>query len=238
MPREADVLDMLDAGESLSPPGRALLLARLGGAADDPASLPLGSRDRLILQLRAQLLGDVIEAVDVCPHCHEQTSFELSCASMTESAAHQPEPITVHCDDFTVVCRPLTGRDLLAAAHAGPDGTRGRLIAATVLEARRGAEMVDALALPQVVVDEIARLLVEADPLADVVLSLSCPACHGVWDTSLDIGEFVWRELRDWGRRVLREVHTLARAYGWREPDVLAIPPSRRRVYLEWAANG
>jgi hypothetical protein len=32
---------------------------------------------------------------------------------------------------------------------------------------------------------------------------------------------------------VLREVHILASAYGWREDDILAMSPARRRIYLE-----
>jgi hypothetical protein len=31
----------------------------------------------------------------------------------------------------------------------------------------------------------------------------------------------------------LLEVHALASHYGWTEPDVLALPPARRRAYLE-----
>ena len=237
MATEAEVLEMLDAGETLNPPGRALLLARLGGGTGDAASLPLGMRDRLILNLRAQLLGDTIEAIDSCPHCHERTSFELSCDGLTRTGEQPPDRMTVQAEGFTVICRPLNGRDVLLAADAGPTGARARLIIAAVIEARRRSVPIDAAALSPAVVGEVARCLTAADPLADIVLSLSCPACGEAWDAGFDIGEFVWQELRNWGRRVLREVHTLARAYGWREPDVLAIPPRRRRVYLELAAN-
>jgi hypothetical protein len=31
----------------------------------------------------------------------------------------------------------------------------------------------------------------------------------------------------------LREVHTLAWAYGWREADILAMSPARRQFYIE-----
>ncbi|HEX2516118.1 MAG TPA: phage baseplate protein, partial [Chloroflexota bacterium] len=34
-------------------------------------------------------------------------------------------------------------------------------------------------------------------------------------------------------RRLLREVHTLARAYGWREAEILALPGRRRQTYLD-----
>ncbi len=31
---------------------------------------------------------------------------------------------------------------------------------------------------------------------------------------------------------MLREVHLLARAYGWSEPEILAVPLDRRTAYL------
>jgi hypothetical protein len=41
--------------------------------------------------------------------------------------------------------------------------------------------------------------------------------------------------LTTWVRRLLREVHTLALAYGWREADILNMSARRRRFYLEMA---
>ena len=49
----------------------------------------------------------------------------------------------------------------------------------------------------------------------------------------MDIGEFFWRELTVQAKRLLREVHLLARGYGWREADVLALHPRRRQAYLD-----
>ena len=48
--------------------------------------------------------------------------------------------------------------------------------------------------------------------------------------------EFLGGSGRDKVARILREVHTLAAAYGWSEAEILALSPARRRVYLELAA--
>ena len=48
-----------------------------------------------------------------------------------------------------------------------------------------------------------------------------------------DIAGFFWAELDAWARRLLREIHTLARFYGWSEAEILALSPLRRRCYLE-----
>ena len=41
-----------------------------------------------------------------------------------------------------------------------------------------------------------------------------------------------WAELDAWARRLLLDVHTLARAYGWSERDILQLTETRRQFYL------
>jgi hypothetical protein len=55
--------------------------------------------------------------------------------------------------------------------------------------------------------------------------------------TLFDIGRYLWEELRAQAVRLLHEVHTLARFYGWREADILALSAARRHAYLELAAS-
>ncbi|MEZ4718279.1 MAG: hypothetical protein R2851_19635 [Caldilineaceae bacterium] len=77
------------------------------------------------------------------------------------------------------------------------------------------------------------RDLAAVDPWAETLLELACPACATRWHAAVDIGEFFWRELTVQAKRLLREVHLLARGYGWREADVLALHPRRRQAYLD-----
>jgi hypothetical protein len=44
---------------------------------------------------------------------------------------------------------------------------------------------------------------------------------------------FLWSEIHSWAQRLLRDVHAIAAAYGWREGDILAMNPLRRQAYLE-----
>ena len=67
------------------------------------------------------------------------------------------------------------------------------------------------------------------------MINLSCPACAGAWSATFDIAGFLWKEIHAWAKTALRGVHVLARAYGWRESDVLALSPTRRQIYLELA---
>ena len=77
-----------------------------------------------------------------------------------------------------------------------------------------------------------------ADPLAEVLVDLVCPACEKRFVADLDLGAFVWADLSAQARRLIREVDVLARTYGWTEPEVLALGEGRRAVYLELAGEG
>jgi hypothetical protein len=75
--------------------------------------------------------------------------------------------------------------------------------------------------------------MAECDPQAEVLLDLACPACDHRWPLLFDATAYLWAEIAVHARRLLREVHLLARAYGWREADVLALSAARRSYYLD-----
>ena len=87
--------------------------------------------------------------------------------------------------------------------------------------------------LPSLVLDRAAVLMAQADPQADVQLALSCPQCGHGWQAVFDLVAFFWAEISAWASQILREVHTLASTYGWREADILAMSARRRQYYLD-----
>jgi hypothetical protein len=66
-----------------------------------------------------------------------------------------------------------------------------------------------------------------------VGLDFKCPACGVVFEESLDLASFLWSEFEGRAKRLLLDVHLLARAYGWSEAEVLSLSPVRRAFYLE-----
>ncbi len=146
-----------------------------------------------------------------------------------------PEPgggtgaaMELNVDGHEVRFRLPNSSDLMAIANGGDfDARRSQLLDRCLLS---GHDHLPAKALAGVV-----EHMAHADPLADIQLSLSCSACGHAWGAPFDIASFFWRELDAWARGILREVHTLAVAYGWREADILALSPARRRCYLEMA---
>ncbi|GAA0940230.1 hypothetical protein [Streptomyces rhizosphaericus] len=129
-------------------------------------------------------------------------------------------------------------REPTAAARA-----RRALIARCIVSVHRSgrpvpADRLPAAELPEPVQQRRAEPAERADPAADVTLSVACPECGEATRAELDIASYLWAELDHWARDLLLDVHLLATAYGWSEPQILALSPLRRRYYLELCADG
>ncbi len=191
--------------------------------------LTIGQRNADLLALREQLFGPELTALANCPNCGETLDLSFRTADIRTS----PPPITdertgaeiLH-DGHRIRFRPPDTADLLAV---------GQVADATAFRQALLARCVDASpdTLPGALLDEIVARMAEADPAADVRLDLTCPACTHAWQAPFDIVSFLWREVDNWAGRILREVHLLASAYGWREADILGLSAQRRQRYLD-----
>jgi hypothetical protein len=205
---------------------------------DALAKLCIGRRDDRLLSLREQIFGSELNGLTDCPGCGERLEFTVTAADLRASSSPPiPERLSLRVDDWQVEFRLPNSDDLLQIADF-MDVTAGRacLLKKCILSAERNqtAEGVDGL--PEKVVTAVVQRMSESDPQANVQLALSCPMCAREWLTTFDIVSFLWSEINAWADRILREVHTLARAYGWREADILALSPWRRQAYLEMAS--
>jgi hypothetical protein len=96
--------------------------------------------------------------------------------------------------------------------------------------ARHGS---DARLWPDSFIAKIEQRMAEADSGATIELAISCDRCGHGWSVLFDIAHYVWEEIEAHAKRLLREVHALARAYAWSEHEILAMTDSRRALYLE-----
>ena len=153
-------------------------------------------------------------------------------------AEPQP-PAPLGAGGFVVHWRPPDSLDVAAAAEAGDAAAAERVLLDRCVESAQGpGGAVDVSALPGAVREALARAMADADPLAEVLVDVACPACESAFVADLDLGAFVWAELSAQARRLMREVDVLARAYGWTEAEALALGEGRRSAYLELAAEG
>jgi hypothetical protein len=216
--------------------------AEAAGPPLDPAELkrlPLGRRDARLLRLRGELAGGTLEATAACPECGGQAEFAVDAEALLGPTGEPAPTEPAVSDGFVVTWRPPDSSDVAAAAAAGDVAAAERVLLERCVTAATGPDgEVAGPDLPPDARAAVSRAMAAADPLAEVLVELGCPSCGASFVADLDVGEFVWAELRARAQRLLGAVDALARAYGWREADVLALSERRRGDYLGLALEG
>lgn len=237
----SQALNLWERAVAESPSVRALLfLAATRPGLECPAmeELSIGERDEALLRLRRTLFGPQIAAVVQCPHCGVKLDVEFSLDELNqalgESRTAARTAAEIDCAEWRVRFRLPTCGDLVALSGArGVEEARRTLLTRCVIQVLDGARPASADEIPQEVAAKISEKMAELDPWADLRLAVKCGACAQSAETPFDIASYLWAEFEVWARRMLREVHALALAYGWSERDILAMSTARRRAYLE-----
>lgn len=235
-----EVLDVWEEGQGYGPTVRALaLLAAVGSGEpwEELERLPLGERDRRLLGLRRITAGPRLDVFARCPACAEPLELTLEAGELLAAFGPILREGELAREDLALRFRPVTSADLLAVERwidpGNVEEARRSLAGCCLLEARRADQPVEVDELSDEELADLSQALADADPGAELLFDLRCPACEALWQQALDVAAFLWEELEAQARQILGEVHLLARAYGWRESDVLALSPRRRRIYLE-----
>lgn len=234
----AELLVVWERGLSLSPLQRALHLLAAAypeSSFDELSLLSIGQRDERLLSLRELTFGSELAALMNCPACGTQLQLTLDLADIRmtgEGKTADSRSLSLH--NYDIRFRLPNSLDLsaLAAAESVAYGAE-RLLKRCVLSSRFQDTEVGVEELPAEIISAIGIQMDHADPQANVQLSAECLQCKHRWQAPFDIESFFWSEIKAWAERTLREVHTLARAYGWREADILNLSPQRRWCYLE-----
>lgn len=233
-----EVLQVWERGQRLHPVDRALALlaaANPNTSWEQLAHLPVGRRDEQLLSLREASFGSRFTSYTECPHCEARLEFEIEASQLRLPSPDKLEvgnEGSLEGEGYTIRFRLPDSFDLAAVAQS-PDVSMARqtLLQRCVISVER--EGIPANQLPTLLESQLAESIAQSDPQADLQLDLSCPACGHNWQLTFDIETFLWAEIKSLAKRLLREVHTLARAYGWREADILSMSAARRQAYLE-----
>jgi hypothetical protein len=233
----AEFLDVWEHGLVQPPAQRALTLLALActeTSLDELAQFSIGQRDAHLLALREQTFGPQLASITNCPVCAEQLEFHVDAADISATSKAPEASLYLTYAGYGVELRLPTSLDLASLdPTADLETNRQHLLQRCVIAAQRGGMEIAVAELPAEVETAIAQRIAEADPQANVQLALTCPKCQHAWQSTLDILSYFWTEIDAWASRLLREVHALASAYGWREAEVLALSPWRRQAYLE-----
>lgn len=228
MPRlESALLDLAASAGTVEPAGRlATLLACTASAGELEQDTP-GLRNQRLLALHRQLIGGAIEACAVCPECTTQNEFDVPADSLLALPAPAPHAV-IEVDGVGAYRLPRMA-DLAAV------GASAALARDLALRCRIRSDAPDPL--DGAALDRIGAAFERADPAASIVIAIACAQCGHRFRSAVDVALLVEPALARLGEGLLRDVDSLAAAYGWSEEQILALPSGRRRRYVALTAE-
>jgi uncharacterized protein (UPF0212 family) len=251
----ATLLDAWDRAGRVPPVARGAVLvhgAGLTASLDEALDLDVGRCAVLALRAYRDAFGDSADAVVVCPECGEVLEAQLP-VLLPDDPGRALAPSERVVGDWVV--RAPTTRDLLIAAREPANAEevlRSRCVRPRASAGGPALPVGDAPALsvgdglalsaddgPTLAAGDAPAFDAAAEELAGVgalVSAVTCPACGTTLEAAFDAAAVLWEQVASTAPGVLADVATLARAFGWSEAAVLALPANRRRAYLAMAA--
>lgn len=225
--QSARLLEAWDRACAATEVARGAVLAQQLGLQPEAAAATVARTAASMIGLHCACFGDTAEMVMTCASCGEslEVDVDLAACGAGHSTADRREIVT---GAGPMVVRALTINDLIAVGDCidPVDALLERLVPG-------GVDNLAALsAADRELIDAVAQDLAGA---AGTVISAHCPGCGALARAGLDPTALVWDRVEQWALDQLATVATLARAYGWSEPEVLALSPARRARYLEMA---
>ena len=123
---------------------------------------------------------------------------------------------------------PPSGAQEIAAADLAGEG-RAEAALHTLIYADEALAAEDA----RPTVDELAVAMENAAPILDVGLDAQCAECGHAQQAHFDVQSFVLQRLLNERELLMHEIHTLATGYGWTLSEILGLPRSTRRSFVQ-----
>jgi hypothetical protein len=235
-----EILHIWEIGLHQHPIERALTMLNTAFpqvSSDELITLSIGQRDAYLLSVRERTFGSQFAGFAECQQCQEKLEFSFDASDVRVGMAPlelvgQEQQIVV--EDYTLEVRLPNTTDLAVLGNCSDvTAARDLLLQRCVSRVLCDGDEASIGSLSDRVITALGEQLIDWDPQSEVQLGLSCPSCDYRWSVVFDIVLFLWKEICTYAKRLLREVHTLATAYGWRESDILAMSAPRRQYYLE-----
>lgn len=231
------LLEVCEWAETEPPASRSLALlyvASTDASWEDLAALTIGQRDALLLQLREQTFGQEMQSFSYCQHCGEQLEFSVSTRDLHVGETDYTTEYKFEYEGKTYIFRLPDSNDVLAVANINNEEQAAlelahRCLLDLPIDSKKEIRREISPGLVAALADQISQ----SDPQAEILIDLQCPACTHEIQSLFDIGEYIWLEFMELSKRLMEQVHWLARGYGWQEVDILRMSAWRRRYYMD-----
>ncbi len=236
---DADIMAIWEKGRALGPIAKPLTILQHAFpnlSYEDLGKLSIGQRDAGLLQIRKNLFGNNIFAVAQCESCKTNVEIPLDVDVLLVSAfdIEKDHSAKVEFADYFIHFQfPNSNHLALIAKCSSIEEARLVLLDHSIEKIEYQDRVISLDELPNSIVEKFIKHLSEEDPQAEIKLNYQCANCNVKAQSTFDISNFLWEEIESKAKDIFWEVHTLARAYGWTEKDVLDLSSIRRQHYVE-----
>ncbi len=233
------LLEAWERGAPQSDSNRALTMLALAcpeTPSEQLATLGIPERNLQLLRLRQLSFGPFLPGSMPCSSCQTRLEFSLPIAPLVERLQELiPDgPFTWTIGLRTYRMRPVNSQDLTAAISQPDSRSARRMLLDRCLSVMNAEGVKEGWDTSGPESEEAAlERFEQLHQGAEILCAVECPACAATERIDLDIGRFLWSELRHAALRFLHEVHELASAYGWSEAAIMTLSGQRRSMYLD-----
>jgi hypothetical protein len=201
------------------------------GANRSAISLTASDRDGLLAHVYARNFGRKVQSTVRCAHCGELFDLEFDIEQLAR-VLDPPAPASVEALADRTFRLPMgvrfrlpTGEDEVWLSEACGAEPERALLQRCLIEPREGASEREMAAVEEAM-EEIA-------PVLDLDLDAQCPECRTKQPLHFNVQFYLLRAIQQGWKQTVREVHLLATAYGWSLQEILGLPRSQRRQFVE-----
>ena len=189
------------------------------------ASIVTADRDRILATVYRDLFGSKIESTVSCHYCRERFDVDFSLTTLLEKlhpGVRQVPENGVYVTANGISYRLPTGEDEMAAMVPGETDPVQALLNQCLVA---GAEGTDSAT--------VEEQMAATAPVMNLEMQAACPECAREQKVRFDMQSFLLLRLKKERPRLLYEVDRIASSYHWSQHEILHLPRSLRKQYVD-----
>lgn len=190
--------------------------------------LPVAERDFLLAKVYISTYGDLIESTLTCQTCNKLFDLSFSLNNLVDTIwAEKEEFIKWNNGDGTfnteedISFRLPTGDDELVIQHQPSEEAKNNL-------AQRCSK-----SFKQIQSEKIEQAISMVAPLIESDLATICPECGLKQTVFFNMQSYLLNTILNERNLIYREIHLIATAYRWSKNDILGLPRSMRKSFVQ-----
>ena len=199
------------------------------------ASLAVGERDALLLEVRKNLFGSILFNTSNCPECGQKVEWETRVDNLlvqSNTEKFEGPEYNLKFEDHHIKYRLPNSIDIIELLNNGNSNDEVEfLLKKCILNSTPELDL--SSNIPAGLKNSLVKQMDEQDPQANISINLTCPDCSKTWEAIFDITQFLWIEINNRAIGLLQDIHLLASNFSWSEHDILSMSKIRRSLYIK-----